>query len=308
MTVSPRHARRSAPRTLGARVLLIVAGFFLASAGAALAYFVISVNDPAGNDAVAQGSSLVAPTAPTAAPNGGGAITIGWSPSSQPSGVVAHYRVTRTSGPGSPTTVCTVTSSVTSCQDSGLNPTTAYQYSVVSILDNWQSVAATASTTTATPTYAITLSPGPYTAGTPITVQTVTAQLSGVTDTTYTGSKTINWSGLLISPSGHAPTYPSGSVTFSNGVASPSSTFTAYAGGASSLVATDANASGVTGSAAFTVNPGALDHFTFAAASTETDGWPSPAPTRSRPRTSAGTRSPPSTPRPTTSLSRPTRR
>ena len=272
MTTNPRHAMQRAPRTLGTRVLLLVAGFFLASAGAALAFFVISVNDPAGNDALAQGTNLVAPTAPTATANGSGAITIGWSPSSQPSGVVAQYRVTRTSGPGSPTTVCTVAPSVTSCQDTGLNPTTAYQYSVVAVLDNWQSSAANASTTTATPSYAITLSPGPYTAGTPITVQTITAKLGGITDTTYTGSKTINWSGLLTSPSGHAPTYPSGSVTFSNGVASPSSTFTAYAGGASSLVATDANSSGVTGSAAFTINAGTLDHFTFAAAGTETDG------------------------------------
>ena len=272
MTRNPRSRAQGSHRTWGARVPLIVAGFLLAGAGAALAFFVISVIDPAGNDALAQATNLVAPTAPTATVNGGGAITIGWTPSTQPAGVVVQYQVTRTSGPGSPTTVCTVPASRVSCQDTGLTPTTTYGYSVVAVLDSWQSSAMTISATTKTPTYAITLSAGPYTAGTPATVQTVTAMLGAATDTTYTGSKTITWSGLANSPSGQPPAYPTSSLNFVNGMASPGSTFTANNAGSNTLVATDANATSVMGSTTFTVAAGALDHFAFVAASPQTDG------------------------------------
>ena len=209
-----------------------------------------------GNFALANAATLSAPTAPTATVNGSGAITIGWTlPGSQLAG--AQYKVTRTSGPGSQTTVCTVASSVTSCQDTGLTATTSYGYSVVAVLGtSWQSSSISVSTITATPTLAISLSAAPYTAGTPITVQTITAKIGGGTDTTYSGSKSIAWSGLANSPSGQAPVYPSSSLTFVSGVASPTgagAAFTAYAAGSNTLVGTDAAATSVTGSAPFTV-------------------------------------------------------
>src|ERR1019366_3016523 len=141
-------------------------GFLLAGAGAALAYFVINVIDGSGNNAEAQATSLVAPASVTPTVNGSGAITIGWTPSAQPTGItIQQYQVTRTSGPGSPKTVCTVASTTTSCQDTGLTASTPYGYSVVAIFDNWQSTAATTSATTATATFTIVLSAGPYTAG-----------------------------------------------------------------------------------------------------------------------------------------------
>ena len=185
-------------------------------------------------------------------------------PADQPA-VRAQYQLARTSGPGSPTTVCTVGSSVTSCQDTGLTATTTYGYSITAVLDNWQSSAITTSATTATPTFTIALSAGPrHGPATPITVQTITAKIGSSTDTTYTGAKTVTWSGLSNSPSGHAPSYPSTAVTFTNGVASPGSTFTAYAAGSNTLTATDANATSVTGNANFTAAAGAASAYSVA--------------------------------------------
>ena len=229
-----------------------IVGFGILGTGAALAYWLTASSNP--GEAVA--ASLSAPTTPNATVNGSGAITIGWVlPATQLPG--AQYEVTRTSGPGNPALVCTVAATVTSCQDSGLIAATSYGYSVVAVLDDWQSSALTTSATTATPTFAISLSASPYTVGTPITVQAITAKIGASTDTTYTGAKTINWSGLASSPSGQAPAYPSGSMSFINGVASPGATFTAYRAGSNSLTATDANASSVTGTATIAVNASA---------------------------------------------------
>ncbi|MGD0985618.1 MAG: hypothetical protein ABSA65_17675 [Acidimicrobiales bacterium] len=229
-----------------------IVGFGILGTGAALAYWLTASSNP--GEAVA--ASLSAPTTPNATVNGSGAITIGWVlPATQLPG--AQYEVTRTSGPGNPALVCTVAATVTSCQDSGLIAATSYGYSVVAVLDDWQSSALTTSATTATPTFAISLSASPYTVGTPITVQAITAKIGVSTDTTYTGAKTINWSGLASSPSGQAPAYPSGSMSFINGVASPGATFTAYRAGSNSLTATDANASSVTGTATIAVNASA---------------------------------------------------
>lgn len=55
MNANPRHPTMRARRSWVARTFLIVAGFLLAGAGAALAFFVISVIDPSGNDAVRAG-------------------------------------------------------------------------------------------------------------------------------------------------------------------------------------------------------------------------------------------------------------
>ncbi len=244
--------------------------FVLAAATAALAYWTVSVNNGSGSYAVAQANSLSAPTTPTATPNGGGAITVGWTlPGSQLPG--AQYQVTRTS-PGSPTTVCTVAATATSCQDTGLTSNTLYGYSIRAVLDNWQSSAITTSATTAAPNFVLTLSSGPYTAGTAATVQTMKAMIGASVDTTYTGAKTITWSGLPNSPSTQAPSYPSSAVTFTNGVASPSSAFTAYAAGSNTLTATDASATAVTGSTSFTVVAAGASSFTVANPGAQTAG------------------------------------
>jgi hypothetical protein len=82
------------------RVSLLLAGFLLAGAGTALAYWAVTVLYGSGNYALAQASSLSAPTTPGATANGSGAITISWSlPSSQLA--IAQYQFTRTIGRGS---------------------------------------------------------------------------------------------------------------------------------------------------------------------------------------------------------------
>jgi Fibronectin type III domain len=271
MSMNPRHAASKSPRHRGVRIVIMVAGFILAGGAAALAYWTISVTYTS-NNALAQATGLSAPTSPTVTVNGSEAVTVGWSLPAGGQLTGAQYHVTRTNGPGSPVNVCTVLSTVTSCQDSGLTPGASYSYSVMAVLDTWQSTAVTTSATTSTPTLAITLSAGPYMTGTAIAVQTITAEVGGVTDATYTGSKTINWSGLANSPSGQAPSYPSSSVSFTNGVGNPGSTFLVYDAGSNTLVATDANANSVTGSSTVSLSPASLDHFTFALATPQTDG------------------------------------
>ncbi|HEV3329142.1 MAG TPA: fibronectin type III domain-containing protein, partial [Acidimicrobiales bacterium] len=232
----------------------VLVGVGLAGAGAAFAYFAYTdAANAAGARAVA--ATLSAPSAPTATANGGGSVTVGWTlPSSQLSG--AQYQVTRTAGPGAPSTVCTVSAVATSCVDTGLTPGSVYGYSIAALLGGWQSGAVVASTTTSVPTLSLTLSAGPYAAGTPVTVTQVQAKLGGSVDTSMSGTVPITWSGLASSPTGVAPTYPAGPVTFTNGVATPSAAFTPSDAVASTLTATDAAAPGTTGSASFTVAPG----------------------------------------------------
>jgi hypothetical protein len=241
-------------------LLWLVGVFLVVGVGAALAYWTVTVAYAPTNYALGLSDSLSAPTSPTATATGSGSITIGWSlPGSQLPG--AQYRVTRTSP--SPQTICTVSSSTTSCADTGLTAGTLYSYSVAAVLSSWASSTIAASATTSTPTFAITLTTGPYTAGTPITLATIKAMVGAVVDTTYTGSKTLNWTGLSSSPSGQGPTYPASAVSFTSGQASPGTTFTAYLAGSNTLTATDSAASGVMGSTTFSVGNASASKLSF---------------------------------------------
>ncbi len=137
-------------------IIVIAASTILFVAGAAFAYWLVGVNS--GPQGSAKAASLSSPMAPTATVNGSTAITIGWTlPGSQLAG--AQYKILRTTGPGSPATVCTVASAVSSCQDTTLSPGTAYGYSIMAVLGtNWQSSAIPISATTAktSPTIATT--------------------------------------------------------------------------------------------------------------------------------------------------------
>ena len=91
------------------------------------------------------------------------------------------------------------------------------------------------------------------TAGTPFTIGTITAQkplaLGGGTDTSYTGTKTLTFTGPGTTPKGNAPAYPA-SVTFSNGVAS-NINVTLYKAETTTLTATQGAITGTSNS--FTV-------------------------------------------------------
>jgi hypothetical protein len=194
MNMQPKHAVAKKPRRgIAARILLFVAGFALAGAGAALAFFVINVTDHTGNDAVAQASRLSAPTTPTAATEATAtSATVSWTlPGSQLSGV--QYQVT--SSPGGKT--CTSTG--TSCTVSGLTAGTSYTFSIAAVLgNNWQSSTVGAALTT-------------------LGVTTTSPLSSGTVDGTYSaalvatgGTGTYKWamttgtlpSGLSLSTSG----------------------------------------------------------------------------------------------------------
>jgi hypothetical protein len=107
------------------------------------------------------------------------------------------------------------------------------------------------------------------TAGTAITIATITAQLySGGTDTTYTGVKTLTFSGPSTSPKGNAPTYPA-TVTFTNGVATNVS-FTDFTAETTTLTATQGAITGSSNS--FTVAGGVAAGFSIDTVGTQTAG------------------------------------
>jgi prepilin-type N-terminal cleavage/methylation domain-containing protein len=124
-----------------------------------------------------------------------------------------------------------------------------------------------------TPTFIVSVTPaGPQTAGTPFQVQ-LTATTDGVTtDSSYTGSKTITWSGPPSSPmpTSKAPVLPPPSVSFVGGVSSTPLSATLYFAGANTLNATDGTRSG---SKAITVGHGTIQ-LTFATCPTGTVASP----------------------------------
>lgn len=261
-------ARRTCASWLLAMALISCS---LIGARPAYAYWSVAATYGTPNYALAAASSLSAPTAPTATAASSSVMNVGWTlPGTQLAG--AQYQVTRTAP--SNATVCTVSSSTTSCQDTGLSPATSYSYSIAAVLSSWQSTAVTTTGTTSAPSYTISLSAASATAGTAITVLSITAKNGAVTDTTYTGTKTISWSGLATSPApaSQAPSYPSASVTFVAGVATPLSTFTAYASGSNTISAADAAVPAITGSATVTINPAAIHHFAVGAPASATAG------------------------------------
>ena len=133
----PLPGGRAVLGALAAGIALLALG-----AGSAFGYFVTTDSSA---PALTAATSLSAPTTPTAVVADSTTITVGWAlPGTQLSN--AEYEVTRTS-PAPASVVCTVASTVTSCQDSNLTPGTTYGYSVMAVLpaSSWQSSAITAS-------------------------------------------------------------------------------------------------------------------------------------------------------------------
>ncbi len=131
--------------------------------------------------------------------------------------------------------------------------------------------AAMAKTVVTTPpdTFGISAIGASQNAGSAITIATITAQLyGGGTDTTYTGVKTLTFTGPGTSVKGNAPSYPA-TVTFTNGVATNVS-FTTYKAETTTLTATQGLITGTSNS--FTVNGGATAGFTIDPVGTQTAG------------------------------------
>lgn len=192
-------------------------------------------------------------------------VQVSWS---APAGVApAGYTVRRTAP--SSTIVCTVPAATTTCTDTGLTASTTYTYTVESTIGtNWDSgpSAPASATTPAAPTFKVTVPSGTRTAGTAFTA-TLTATTNGVTtDTSYSGVKTITFSGPANAPSGTAPSYPA-TVTFAAGVGSAS--ITLYAAESTTLAATDGTRSG---SAAVTVRAASASQLRYTSSSADCSG------------------------------------
>jgi hypothetical protein len=97
--------------------------------------------------------------------------------------------------------------------------------------------------------------PANATAGTAFTTVTLTAQdLYNNTATGYAnGDHTITWSGASTSPNGTGPSYPTSTVSFTNGVSTTTLSTTLYAAGSNSLTAS-ATSPSLTGTATLFVN------------------------------------------------------
>jgi len=190
------------------------------------------------------GLSLGVPTSVSASATNSTTVQVSWAaPSSGPT--PGQYTVRRTSP--STATVCTVSAPTTTCDDTGLTASTTYQYTVQSLLGtNWVSSqsGAVSATTPAPPTMKVALAvAGSKTAGTAFNV-TLTATTNGTTtNTAYSGSRTITFSGPSNAPDGSAPTYPA-TVTFVSGVGTASVTLKAAE--SATLNATDGTISGST--------------------------------------------------------------
>lgn len=172
-----------------------------------------------------------------------GAHTIAWSgPSSAPNGAA----------PTLPATSVSFTSGVS---------TTTLTATLVKV----ESATLTASATSPTLVGSATISvshgsasnflvnaPASATAGTAFTVTSLTARdaFNNIA-TTYAGTHTIVWSGPATAPGGQAPSFPTTSVSFTNGVSTTTLNATLYKAETANLTATDA--SGPTGSGAITV-------------------------------------------------------
>ncbi len=135
--------------------------------------------------------------------------------------------------------MCTVGSGTFACDDTGLAGGTTYTYTVTARVGaNWTS-AASAPTSVTTPTpgpFVVTIGSGSKAAGTALAV-TIRATTNGVaTDPTYTGAKTLTFSGPGTSASGAAPGYPA-TVTFTGGVGT--TTITLYDAESTSLTVAD---------------------------------------------------------------------
>ena len=172
-------------------------------------------------------SSLAAPTSPSAAavtPTSS-AIDITFTPASNPPGTT--YTVTRdkTAAGAAGATVACSGLSVSACHDTGLASGVTFTYTVSAVLGSWATSAATtpSATTSGGPGAFLVSAPASATAGTAFNV-TITARLSSLaTDTGYTGSHALTFSGPGTSNLNNAPTFPA-TGSFVNGVATISVT------------------------------------------------------------------------------------
>lgn len=197
----------------------------------------------------AEVAGLISPNLPGVVVDGASINYVGWvTPSSELPGTL--YQVVRSAGPGRGSVICNDEAvppgTAATCPDYSVHPGTRYGYTIRAVLgDYWRSEASVFARTSAL-TLQLDLSNSAPAAGEPFSVTDIRAVRSdGLTvESSYSGWKTIRWSGLPVSPGGEAARYPRNStsrILFRAGKAhGPESTFTSYTEGPNLLVASDA--------------------------------------------------------------------
>ncbi len=210
-------------------------------------------------------------TAPTnvAGVQSGADVNVSWTAGSVGGAGPVSYHVERRDDSGSVwTSVCgsspTPITGV-SCADLAV-PAGGYRYRVTSIFHSWTAVSAASGKVTVTTLdhFDVTPATGTLTAGTPFTVTVTAKDASNATVTGYTGTIAFTSNdGLAVLPANYIFTGADAGVhTFTTGVTLKT------AGNGKTVTVTG---SGKTGTATYTVDPAALDHFAFAAASPQTN-------------------------------------
>jgi hypothetical protein len=228
----------------------LFAALIVTASGTALAYFTTTGT----GSAAANLSQLSAPTIIAATPAVGGTVALTWSAASAPGTGTVTYSITRDGEKADGT--CHPTLTTTTCTDSGLEVGT-YSYVVTAKWRTW-------STESAVKTAKVTVGPADHLAmsaasSTPVAGAadnlTISAKdASGNTVTTYTGSKSLTFSGASASPGGATPTVSnslgsniafggSTEITFTAGMAVVSSgnngAMKLYKSGSASIEASD---------------------------------------------------------------------
>jgi hypothetical protein len=193
-------------------------------------------------------AGLISPNLPSVVVDGASINYVGWvTPSSELPGTL--YQVVRTSGPAQGSVICndeTVSpGTATTCPDYSVRPSTRYGYTIRALLGVYWRSEATVFARTSALTLQLDLSDSAPASGQPFTVTAVRAVRSdGLTvERSYSGWKTIRWSGLPVSPGGKSAAYPpndTSRILFHEGVArGPTQSFTSYTEGPNLLVASD---------------------------------------------------------------------
>jgi hypothetical protein len=258
-------------------VALFVALIVLTS-GTALAYFTTSGT----GSASAELSKLSPSTITTATPATGGTVTLTWAAVTAPGTGAITYTVSRDGG--APSGTCTPTLSETTCTDSGLAAGT-YSYVVTAKWRSW-TVASPVKTAQVTvgPAhhFVLTAASSTPTAGAPDNLTITAKDAGGGTVTTYTGSKSLTFSGASAGPNGAVPTVSDSSgadiafggateIDFTAGVATVSSAkngaMKLYKSGVTSVKVSDGSIATET-ALAVTVAPATAAKLVLAAATT----------------------------------------
>jgi len=182
--LTPAHAARRGRRSPSRLLAGVLATAVTLGALVGVAFAFWQTTDSS-NPAAASATSLSAPTGATATETGATSVKIGWTnPGTQVTG--AQYEVVRNPGAGQ-VVVCTVSAPTSTCTDSGLSAQTSYSYSVMAVLDNWQSSASSTSFTTMAVSITSLTSGSTY--GTNWNGGPITGTYSAASDTTITAVK-----------------------------------------------------------------------------------------------------------------------